>query len=130
MPTEPPAFRDPRHALGYQGELAAARWLVRRGWQVEAHRWKLGRHDLDLVVRRGALVAFVEVKVRRSDRCGAGEEAVGARKRRVIEQAAWSWILRHGRPGDQYSFDVVTIRGPAGARRIEHLPDAWRPGWR
>jgi putative endonuclease len=126
----PPTFADPRHQLGYAGELAAARWFTRHGWYVEAHRWKFGRHDLDLILRRADLVAFVEVKVRTTPVCGGGEEAISRRKRRVIEQAAWSWILRHGRPGDQYSFDVVTITGPKGSRRIAHLPDAWRPGWR
>ena len=45
-------------------------YLVACGWQVEAHRFRIGRHDLDLIVRRGRLVAFVEVKTRRSLRCG------------------------------------------------------------
>lgn len=126
----PPSFTDPRHRLGYAGELAAARWLGRRGWRVEAHRWKHGRHDVDLILRRADRVAFVEVKVRSTPACGGGEEAVSHRKRRVIEQGAWGWILRHGRPGDQYSFDVVTIAGPKGSRRISHIVDAWRPGWR
>lgn len=124
------SFADPRHALGYQGELAAARWFVRQGWQVKAHRWKLGRHDLDLIVCRADLVAFVEVKVRTTPICGGGEEAISRRKRRVIEQASWSWIIRHGRPGDRYRFDVVIITGAKGSRRLEHIADAWRPGWR
>lgn len=119
-------WTDPRHVAGWRAEVAAGRWLARRGWTVEAHRWRLGRHDVDLVVRRGTVVAFVEVKLRRSGRYGAGEEAVGPRKRRAIEQGAWWWVLRHGRPGDRYRFDVVAL----GGGRIRHLEDAWRPGWR
>lgn len=104
---------------------------MRRGWRIEAHRWRMGRHDLDLIARRGELVAFVEVKARRSARCGAGEEAVGARKRMVLERVAWSWILRHGQAGDQYRFDVLVLSGDGpGARALTHLEDAWRPGWR
>jgi putative endonuclease len=91
----------------------------------------MGRHDLDLIVRRGDLVAFVEVKARRSDRCGSGEEAVGPRKRRTLERVAWSWILRSGRSGDQYRFDVVVLSGDGpGAQTLRHIEDAWRPGWR
>ena len=91
----------------------------------------MGRHDLDLVARRGDLVAFIEVKVRRSDRCGAGEESIGIRKQRVLERVAWCWILRHGRPGDQYRFDVVALAGVGpGVQDLTHLEDAWRPGWR
>lgn len=124
-------WTDARHREGWQGELAAADWLSCRGWQLEAHRFTLGRHDLDLVMRRGVLVAFVEVKVRRSQRCGAGEEAVSPRKRRTIERLAWAWILRHGRSGDQYRFDVVALAGPGpGANTFRHIEDAWRPGWR
>ncbi|MEP6590105.1 MAG: YraN family protein [Gemmatimonadota bacterium] len=128
----PPAdWTDPRHRLGWEAELLAGQWLEAAGWEVVAHRWRLGRHDLDLIVRRGPLVAFVEVKIRRSDHCGAGEEAISQRKRRIIERAAWAWILRHGRAGDQYRFDVMALSGPGpGGVAVRHLEDAWRPGWR
>jgi putative endonuclease len=131
-PRIPPAdWTDPRHRFGWEAEVVAGRWLAQRGWLLLAHRWRFGRHDLDLIVRRGSLVAFVEVKVRRSPCCGAGEEAVGLRKRRTIEQAAWAWILRHGGSGDHYRFDVVALAGPGpGALELTHFEDAWRPGWR
>ncbi len=130
MRTDPTTWRDPRHRLGHAAEEAAAAWLTRRGWRVEAHRWRLGRHDLDLIVRRADLVAFVEVKLRQTTRCGAGVEAVGARKRRAIERAAWSWILRHGQAGDRYRFDVIAMDRPDGEGTVDHVADAWRPGWR
>lgn len=124
-------WSDPRHREGWQGEIAAADWLAERGWRLETHRFSLGHHDLDLVMRRGAVVAFIEVKVRRSARYGAGEEAIPRAKRRVIERLAWAWILRHGRSGDQYRFDVVALAGSGpAASTLRHIPDAWRPGWR
>lgn len=131
-PRIPPAdWSDPRHRLGWEAELIAGKWLQCRGWQVVAHRWRLGRNDLDLIARRGGLVAFIEVKVRRSGRCGSGEEAVGYKKRRAIERAAWAWILRHGRSGDRYRFDLIALAGPGpGALAVNHIEDAWRPGWR
>ena len=124
-------WTDPRHRDGWQGELLAADWLKQRGWRLESHRFALGHHDVDLVMRRGSMVAFVEVKVRRSARFGTGEEAVSRRKRRVIEHLAWAWILRHGQSGDQYRFDVVALAGAGpGATSLRHIEDAWRPGWR
>ncbi len=108
----------------------AGRWLVRHGWRIVAHRFQLGRNDLDLIARRDGVVAFVEVKVRRSAQCGAGEEAVGHAKRRTIERLAWAWILRHGEVGDQYRFDVIALRGSGPSAAVRHIPDAWRPGWR
>ena len=91
----------------------------------------MGRHDLDLIARRGSVVAFVEVKARRSARFGGGEEAVGPRKRHVLERVAWSWIIKYGSVGDQYRFDVLLLTGAGpGARTLTQIEDAWRPGWR
>jgi len=130
-PVPPSQWTDRRHRDGWQAEITAGRWLQARGWRIEAHRWRMGRHDLDLIARRGELVAFIEVKARRSNRCGGGEEAVGARKRRILERVAWSWIIKYGRGGDQYRFDVVVLSGsgPEG-RTLTQIEDAWRPGWR
>jgi len=126
----PDLWTDPRHRDGWEAELVAGRWLTRRGWRVEAHRFRLGRHDLDLVARRGSLVAFIEVKCRRSAACGGGAEAVGPRKRATIERLAWAWLLRHGQTGDQYRFDVMSLDGMGPAAQLTHVEDAWRPGWR
>lgn len=126
-PLSPDDYHDPRHRLGLLGEAEAMRYFREAGWQVEAHRFRVGHNDLDLVVRQGALVAFVEVKTRQGDGFGAGVEAIGWRKRQVLARLAEVWRLRHGRPGDGYRFDVVEVRwsrarGPA----VVHLPDAWR----
>ena len=120
-------WEDERQLLGLRGERIAMAFLISCGWAVEAHRFKLGRHDLDLVVRKGQSVAFVEVKTRRSGSCGTAVEAVSRRKQRDIGRVASLWILRHGRPGDEYRFDLVAVqdRG-AGEPVIEHVADAWR----
>lgn len=91
----------------------------------------MGRLEIDLVARRGAVVAFIEVKTRFSDAFGSPLEAVTAAKQREISRVASAWIDRHGKPGEGYRLDVigVTMR-PAGPPRIEHVVDAFRPGWR
>jgi putative endonuclease len=123
-------WTDRRHRRGLAGERAALGYLVACGWQVEAHRYRVGRHDLDLVMRRGHLVAFVEVKTRRSLRCGTGLESVSSLKRRLIERVAIGWRLRHGRPGDEYRFDLVAVTDlGAGRYEVEHVADAWRMSW-
>jgi putative endonuclease len=119
-------WTDPRHLRGLAGEHAALAYLTACGWSVEAHRFRFGGHDLDLVIRRGPLVAFVEVKTRQSAESGPALESIGKRKRRSLELAAQCWRLRHGHKGDQYRFDVVTVTGRGAQVRVEHLPDAWR----
>ena len=119
-------WEDPRQLRGIEGERLALAWLTSCGWQIEAHRFRLGRHDVDLIARRGHVVAFVEVKTRVGNAFGSPLEAIGWRKRRAIARAAEAWRLRHGRPDDEYRFDLVTVTGPDGERTVEHVRDAWR----
>jgi putative endonuclease len=119
-------WQDARQLLGLEGERMAIAYLTSCGWCIEAHRFRLGRHDIDLVIRRGRTVAFVEVKTRRSGVCGSGLEAVSRRKQRDIARVASVWLLRHGRPSDQCRFDLVAVEVGGAGRGIEHVPDAWR----
>ncbi len=97
-------------------------YLLRLGWRIEAHRFRLGHHDLDLIARRGGLVAFIEVKTRRSSRFGHAAESVGARKRAVLARLAELWRARFGFRDDRYRFDVITVEDG----HIAHIEDAWR----
>ncbi|HEY9382374.1 MAG TPA: YraN family protein [Gemmatimonadales bacterium] len=115
-------WTDPRHRCGYAGERAAMAYLLRLGWRIEAHRFRLGHHDLDLIARRGGLVAFIEVKTRRSSRFGRAAESVGFRKRAVLARLAELWRVRFGFPDDRYRFDVITVEDG----HIAHIEDAWR----
>lgn len=125
--TPPSRWTDPRHRLGIDGEAEAISFLNARGWVVLSHRFRIGRNDLDLVIRRGGLVAFVEVKTRRGDGFGPGRTAVGWRKRRTLGRLAEAWRERYGAPGDSYRFDVVEVVQTAGkAPAVEHIEDAWR----
>ena len=120
-------WQDERQLLGVEGERLAIGYLTSCGWCIEAHRFKLGRHDIDLVVRQDHTVAFVEVKTRRSGTCGSGLEAVSQRKQRDIGRVAKVWLLRHGHPDDQYRFDLVSVEArPGGRHVVEHVADAWR----
>ncbi len=101
-------------------------YLAAGGWGVVAHRFRAGRAELDLIARRGSLVAFIEVKVRQGSGFGSPLEAVTGAKRREMVKAARVWIDRHGQPDDVYRFDCIGIT----SGRLEHVPDAFRPGWR
>ncbi|MBV9880438.1 MAG: YraN family protein [Gemmatirosa sp.] len=116
---------DGRQALGALGERIAARWLVAKGWEVVAHRFRSGHRDLDLVVRRSGEVAFVEVKARRTLAFGDPIEAVGWRKRRELARSAWVWIERWGQPGEAYRFDVIGVLVTASGVRIRHVEHAF-----
>ena len=124
--SDPAEWTDERHKRGLAGEQQAIQYLLSRGWHIVAHRFRVGHTDIDLIVRQGSLVAFVEVKARRGDAFGSPLEAVTGAKRRDLVKAARVWVDRYGRPSDVYRFDCIALTDG----KLEHLADAFRPGWR
>ena len=114
-----------RQAFGELGERVAARWLARRGWRIVQHRFRSGRRDIDLVAERDGLVAFVEVKARRTDGFGGPVGAVGWKKQRELSRSALAWIDRHGRAGESYRFDVLGVILAGERVRVRHVEHAF-----
>ena len=124
-----PPRAHPPHALGRWGEDQAARVLEERGWRILARNYRFGRREVDLVARRGAVLAFVEVKTRAGRGFGEPEESVTALKRREVEAVARDFVRRHRIGSLEIRFDVVAIVVGPGRRveRLTHIPGAWRP---
>jgi putative endonuclease len=114
-----------RQAFGELGERIAERWLRGRGWRVMQRRFRSGHRDIDLVVERDGLVAFVEVKARRGDRFGDPVEAVNWRKQKELGRSARVWIDRHGRAMEAYRFDVIGVLVAGPRVRIRHVENAF-----
>jgi putative endonuclease len=112
-------------AFGEIGERVAERWLRRKGWRIVQRRFRNGRRDIDLVVERDGLIAFVEVKARKGAEFGLPVEAVNWRKQRELSRSAHVWIERHGRPDDCYRFDVIGVLVEGSAVRIRHVENAF-----
>lgn len=105
----------------------AARWLEARGWSILGRNVREGRREIDLVVSRGPVVAFVEVKSRSGDGFGHPAEAVTWRKRREIRAVAREWLRKNPESGEIHRFDVIAVWfRPGTEARVEHLEDAWR----
>ena len=80
------AARRAAHGRGLGAERLCALSLRLAGWRILARRYGTPAGELDIVARRGRLIAFVEVKHRR-ERQGV-LETITARQRRRIENAA------------------------------------------
>lgn len=112
--------------LGNRGEDLAASLLHGRGWQIVERNWRFHHREIDLVARRGDVVAFVEVKTRGRRPLGHPLDAITTAKRRDLAIAARGWIASRGRPGDSYRFDAVAVHRDRAGVRVEHVEDAWR----
>ena len=117
-----PAARDRARAerRGRLGETAAAWWLRLKGWRILARRVRTSVGEVDLVARRGSLVAFVEVKLRADD--DGLDIAIDERRLARVAAAAELLAPRFARPDDDIRIDVILI---ARGRRLRHIENAW-----
>ena len=107
---------------GHRAEALAAWWLRLQGFRVVATRYRTPVGEIDLVVARGRLVAFVEVKQRPT--MARALEAVQPHQQRRIARAASHFLARRqAAPDAVYRFDVVVL---APWRLPRHVPDAFR----
>jgi putative endonuclease len=117
--------RNSRAALGRAGERRAA-WFYRlRGFRVVARNLAFRDGEIDLIVRRGRLLVFVEVKSRSEKHLGEPSAAVDRPKQLRIMKCAGIWMARE-KPGDvDVRFDIVTLVRSRWRFRVEHIPDAF-----
>lgn len=80
-------------AFGLNAETLAALWLRFKFYRILATRYRIREGEIDIVARRGATIAFVEVKARPTLEEAAF--AISAQKRRRMSRAARHWIAAH-----------------------------------
>ena len=114
-------------ARGALVEAAARDHLVAAGLQTLAANAQARHGELDLVMRDGDTVVFVEVRYRRSAAFGGGFASVDAGKRRRLVLAARQFLAMHRELHDApCRFDVVDASGDPAAPRLRWLQDAFR----
>jgi len=99
-----------RAALGGAGERLAAGWLEARGYRVLARNWRCVYGELDLIAEEADELVFVEVKTRRGVAHGVPEEAITARKRAHLIDAAQWYLVEHQRETQPWRIDVIAIQ--------------------
>ena len=87
-----------------------AAWYAGRGYAIVDRNWRCREGELDLVVRRGRLLVFCEVKTRTSTAFGAPIEAVTVLKQQRLRTLARRWLAaHHGRAPSGIRFDVASV---------------------
>jgi putative endonuclease len=113
------ARRERSERQGRWAELAALWSLRLKGYRLLAHRYKSRHGEIDLVMRRGRVTAFIEVKAR----CSV-DEAIGsvtAYQARRIAAAARSWMGCDARAAKGFCrFDIVAVSPYHWPRHVEN----------
>ena len=79
--------------FGRRAERIAAVWLMLKGYRIIARQFSVAGGEIDIVARRGDVVAFVEVKARPA--LDEAATAIGEIKRRRLSAAARVWLTRN-----------------------------------
>ena len=115
--------------LGTWGETLAAETLEDKGYRIIARNYRSRYGEIDLIARREAVLAFVEVKLRKSDRYGEAREYVTAQKQSRIRLTAALYLEAHTwAQALQPRFDVVEVYAPQGLQgghTVTHLENAF-----
>jgi putative endonuclease len=111
--------------IGQKGEEEARKYLKKKGLRLVAKNWRAKTGEIDLIMKDGEVLVFVEVRLRRKTQYGAGYEKVGRDKMRKLINTAQSYQVREDYWGD-VRFDVVSIEmDEDGNMKLEHIKDAF-----
>ena len=112
-----------QYQAGLTGEAAAEAYLTARGMTLLERRFRAMDGEVDLIMREGDVIVFVEVKNRPSGRHGDGLTAVTPAKQRRIVHAAGAFLMERDLFGKPIRFDVVEL----SADGLYHVPNAFQP---
>lgn len=98
-----------------------------RGWRPLGRNIRYPEGEIDLVLRRGGTVVFVEVKTRQQEHAGAPWEAVDRPKQLRIIRMAERFLHESGLQPATVRFDVISIVRVGRRYRLTHYSDAFRP---
>ncbi|HEU4663473.1 MAG TPA: YraN family protein [Dokdonella sp.] len=118
-----------RRAAGARYEEFACSHLRRAGLAPIAQNYTCRYGEIDLVMRDGAVVVFVEVRYRRdggTSRFGDGTDSIGVAKRARVQRAAAMFLAQHPALADSACrFDVVAIAGDGPHAQLHWLRNAF-----
>lgn len=113
---------------GDRAEEQACRFLVHHGLQLVAQNFRCRRGEIDLLMREGEELVFVEVRLRRHPDFGGALESVTFTKQQRIISAAGYFLQTHPAwSRHACRFDVVAISGPRTVD-ITWIKDAFSAG--
>ena len=115
--------------IGRWGEAEAAAYLEGKGYRILESNYRSRYGEIDLIAAKGNIVAFVEVKLRKSPDFAAAREYVDRRKQDRLRATA-SMYLAQNPANLRCRFDIIEIYAPDGMNtahpEINHMEDAFQ----
>lgn len=109
---------------GVQAEQAACDHLQARGLTLHSRNYRCRSGEIDLIMRDGEALVFVEVRYRSSSRFGGAAASVDATKQQKLIRTAQTFLSEQRLHHSPCRFDVVTVSPHAGELKVEWIPNA------
>ncbi|MEY3843302.1 MAG: hypothetical protein RIR80_874 [Bacteroidota bacterium] len=111
--------------FGKEGEKIAKAYLIKSGYQLLAENFQFNHVEIDLIVRKGNQLIFVEVKSRGSAKYGYPENFVNKEKRKYLKRAARAYLATVSHQGE-VRFDIIAIlKEDQIFKELQHFEDAF-----
>jgi putative endonuclease len=121
----PPIERRDTLSDGHAAETVACRYLEDKGFALIARNYRCAFGEIDLIMRDGETLVFVEVRRRRNVDFGTPAETVGPRKQQRLRATAEHYLQRHAALSQKpCRFDIVALTDDRSVD-IEWLPNAF-----
>ena len=110
-----------RQRIGQWGEEIAQNYLVGKGLFLITANLRTRYGEIDLVMKEGKTIVFVEVKTRTNSKYGLPEGSITRQKQLHIKQSAEFLMQEHSDWGENWRIDVLAISGRPGDLTLEIL---------
>lgn len=114
---------SPTQHVGNRGEALAKAFLEKQGYRMLDHQWRCRYGEIDLVMKEGDEIVFVEVKLRASNDYGHPEEMVSYSKAQKLSRTAKNYMYKKGLENTFWRFDTIAITGNMIDHEIVHFKD-------
>ena len=110
--------------LGKLGEELAAAFLQKKGYEIVARNFRYLKAEVDIIARKGNILAAVEVKTRSTPEFGDPQDFVKPKQISMLVKAV-DYFVNQQELDVEVRFDIVAIIRNKSGTKIEHLEDAF-----
>jgi putative endonuclease len=121
-------MREARPSSAERGRWAedlACKHLIDHGLVLVTRNYRCRHGEIDLIMRDGGTITFVEVRLRNRIDYGTGAESVDSRKQNRLISSAEHYLQRHATILARCRFDVVSILERNKTHRLEWIRNAF-----
>ena len=110
--------------LGKKGEDLAIDFLLKKGYKIVTRNFRYQKAEVDIIARKGNILAVIEVKTRSTPDFGNPQDFVKGRQIQRLVKAVDYFVNEH-QLNVEVRFDIIAIIKNKAGTKIEHLENAF-----